>query len=155
MQFLFAVVAIAGENAFADKVLIEKQARKLTLLSKGQPIKVYKVALGRNPKGPKEKEGDNRTPEGMYIIDSRNPRSHYHLSLHISYPGPQDVERAKQHGVSPGRDIMIHGIMNGLGWIGGLHRHFDWTKGCIAVTNREIKEIAGLVPDGTPVEIKP
>ncbi len=154
LQFLFTLSASATEN-IADKILIEKKARRLALLSKGHQIKVYKVALGRNPNGPKEREGDNRTPEGDYIVDSRNNKSRYHLSLHISYPSPKDIQRAKSLGVSPGGKIMIHGIMNGLGWVGRFHRWIDWTKGCIAVTNPEIEEIARLVPNGTPVEIRP
>ncbi len=105
--------------------------------------------------GPKDTEGDNKTPEGIYTIDSRNNKSRYHLSLHISYPNPKDIQHARTLGVSPGGNIMIHGIMNGLGWIGRLHRWFDWTKGCIGVTNPEIDEIARLVPNGTMVEIRP
>jgi len=147
--------AFAAEGGMADKVLIEKKARRLTLFSKGQAIKTYKVALGRSPNGPKEKEGDNKTPEGAYIIDSRNTKSRFHFSLHISYPGPQDVQRAKQLGVLTGGNIMIHGLINGFGWIGGLHRLVNWTKGCIAVTNSEIDEIGSLVPNGTSVEIRP
>ena len=139
----------------ADKVLIEKRTRTLALSSNGEVIKSYKVALGRNPKGAKEKEGDNKTPEGMYTIDSRNTKSSYHLALHISYPNAQDIQHAKQQGVPPGGSIMIHGIRNGFGWIGKYHRWLDWTKGCIAVTNDEIEEIGKLVANGTPVEIKP
>lgn len=137
LQFLFNLSAFATDSK-ADKVLIEKKARRLSLLSKGHQIKVYKVSLGRNPDGPKEIEGDNKTPEGNYIIDSRNNKSRYHLSLHISYPGSKDIQRAKALGVSPGGNIMIHGIMNGFGWLGRFHRWIDWTKGCIAVTNSEI-----------------
>jgi L,D-peptidoglycan transpeptidase YkuD (ErfK/YbiS/YcfS/YnhG family) len=139
----------------ADKVLIEKKERRLTLLSKGEVIRVYKIALGGNPVGPKERQGDNKTPEGIYIIDSRNRKSGYHLSLHISYPNEKDKRRAKELGVSPGGHIMIHGIKNGLGWIGAFHSELDWTEGCIAVTDGEIEEIDRLVPDGTIVEIRP
>jgi tetratricopeptide (TPR) repeat protein len=139
----------------ADKVLIEKIERRLTLLSKGEVIKTYKIALGGNPVGPKERQGDNRTPEGTYIIDSRNSDSGYHLSLHISYPNEKDKMRAKELGASPGGDIMIHGIKNGLSWIGASHAEVDWTKGCIAVTDEEMEEIYKLVPNGTIVEIRP
>ncbi len=139
----------------ADKVLIEKKERRLTLLSKGEVIKSYKIALGGNPVGPKERQGDNKTPEGTYTIDSRNRNSGYHLSLHISYPNDKDKMRAKELGVSPGGDIMIHGIKNGLSWIGTLHAEIDWTKGCIAVTDQEMEEIYRLVPNGTIVEIRP
>ncbi len=139
----------------ADKVMIEKKERRLTLLSKGEVIKTYKIALGDNPVGPKERQGDNKTPEGTYIIDSRNSNSGYHLSLHISYPNEKDTMRAKELGVSPGGDIMIHGIKNGFSLVGVSHAEVDWTKGCIAVTNQEMEEIYKLVPVGTIVEIRP
>jgi murein L,D-transpeptidase YafK len=139
----------------ADNVLIEKKARRLTLLSKGEVLKTYKIALGGNPVGPKERQGDNKTPEGTYIIDSRNRNSGYHLSLHISYPNEKDKMRAKELGVSPGGDIMIHGIKNGLTGVGASHAGVDWTKGCIAVADEEMEEIYKLVPNGTMVEIKP
>ncbi len=118
-------------------------------------VKSYKVALGKNPFGPKRQEGDNKTPEGLYMIDKHNSKSSFHLSLHISYPSAADRERALRDGVRPGGDIMIHGIKNGLGWIGPFHRLSDWTQGCIAVTNREIEEIYTLVSDGTPIELQP
>ena len=139
----------------ADKVLIEKQARRLTLFSKGEVIKTYTIALGGNPVGPKEREGDNKTPEGIYFIDSRNGNSGFHLSLHISYPNEQDKTRARELGVCPGGDIMIHGIKNGFSPVGASHAGIDWTQGCIAVTNQEMQEIYKLVPDGTLVEITP
>jgi L,D-peptidoglycan transpeptidase YkuD (ErfK/YbiS/YcfS/YnhG family) len=139
----------------ADKVLIEKKERRLTLLSEGEVIKTYPIALGGDPVGPKERQGDNKTPEGIYIIDSRNSNSGYHLSLHISYPNEIDRRRAKELGVSPGGDIMIHGIKNGLAWVGAAHAKIDWTKGCIAVTDQEMEEIYRFVPNGTLVEIRP
>jgi L,D-peptidoglycan transpeptidase YkuD (ErfK/YbiS/YcfS/YnhG family) len=139
----------------ADRVLIEKKERRLTLLAKGEVIKTYKIALGGDPVGPKVMQGDNKTPEGVYTIDSRNNNSEYHLSLHISYPNEIDKKRAKELGVSPGGDIMIHGIKNGLGWVGASHAEVDWTKGCIAVTDEEMQEIYRLVPNGTVVVIMP
>ncbi|HEX2967012.1 MAG TPA: L,D-transpeptidase family protein [Syntrophorhabdaceae bacterium] len=139
----------------ADKVLIEKKERRLTLLSRGEVIKTYKIALGGNPIGPKERRGDNKTPEGMYVIDSRNRDSQYHLALHISYPNEKDKKRARDLGTSPGGDIMIHGIKNGYSWVGSSHTEIDWTKGCIAVTDDEIEEIDRFVPNGTVVEIRP
>jgi len=139
----------------ADKILIEKKERRLTLFSNGKALKTYKIALGGNPNGPKERQGDNKTPEGTYFIDSRNKDSRYHLSLHISYPNEKDKKRAKELGISPGGDIMIHGIKNGFSWVGGLHTDVDWTKGCIAVTDEEIEEIDRLAPNGTIVEITP
>lgn len=139
----------------ADKVLIEKKERRLTLLSNGEVIKTYKIALGGNPVGPKDRQGDNKTPEGLYIIESRNRNSGYYLSLRISYPNSEDKKRAKKLGVDPGGDIMIHGIKNGLSWVGSIHSKFDWTEGCIAVTDEEMDEIDRLVPNGTLVEIRP
>ena len=138
-----------------DKVLIEKKNRRLMLISKDEVIKTYQIALGGNPVGPKERQGDKKTPEGNYTIVSRNWHSKYHLSLRISYPNEKDKKRARDLGVSAGGDIMIHGLKNGLSWIGGLHTEMDWTEGCIAVTNKEMEEIARMVPDGTPVEIRP
>ena len=143
------------EGVKADKVIVEKHARQMILLSKGRVVKTYKISLGRNPEGSKVRVGDRKTPEGVYVIDSRNPRSRYHLSLCISYPNTSDIKRAKQLGVSPGGDIMIHGIRKGFGWLGPLHRLVNWTKGCIAVTNREIEEIWRAVPNGTQIEIRP
>jgi len=139
----------------ADRILIEKKERRLTLISKGKVLKTYQIALGGNPDGPKERQGDNKTPEGIYRIDSRNKGSQFHLSLHVSYPNEKDKKRAKQLGVSPGGDIMIHGIKNGFSWVGDLHTEVDWTKGCIAVTDEEIEEIDKVVPNGTIVEIRP
>ena len=138
-----------------DRILIEKSARRLTLISQGEVLKTYKIALGGNPIGPKERQGDNKTPEGTYIIDASNRDSRFHLSLHISYPNEKDKKRAKELGVSPGGDIMIHGIKNGLSWVGDAHAEIDWTKGCIAVTDEEIEEISRLAPSGTVVEIRP
>jgi tetratricopeptide (TPR) repeat protein len=149
------VFAYAIQNGPADKILIEKKERRLTLISKGEVLKTYKIALGGNPDGPKERQGDNKTPEGTYFIDARNKDSQYHLSLHISYPNESDKQRAKERGVSPGGDIMIHGIKNGFSWVGDAHTEVDWTRGCIAVTDEEIEEIDKLAPIGTLVEIRP
>jgi lipoprotein-anchoring transpeptidase ErfK/SrfK len=145
----------ATQKGPADKILIEKKERLLLLLSRGKVLKTYKIALGGNPNGPKERQGDNRTPEGTYVIDSRNKDSRYHMSLHISYPNEKDKKRAKELGVSPGGDIMIHGLKNSFSWLGDDHTEVDWTKGCIAVTDDEIEEIYKLVPNGTIVEIRP
>ena len=139
----------------ADRVLIEKKARRLTLFTNGEVIKTYKIALGGNPVGPKERQGDNKTPEGIYTIDSRNGNSGYHLALHISYPNADDKRRARERGVAPGGDIMIHGIKNGFEALGLSHAEKDWTEGCIAVTNQEMEEIYRFVPNGTIVEIRP
>lgn len=152
---MLAAIGLAAGDLTADKVLVEKKARRLTLLSNGRVLKTYKISLGGNPEGPKEREGDKKTPEGNYTIDGRNFRSGYHLSLHISYPNEDDRKRAKELGAPPGGQIMIHGMKNGYGWVGPFHTLYDWTQGCIAVTDREIDEIASLVLNGTPIEIRP
>jgi len=148
-------IAYAIRKGSVDRILIEKNARRLMLISQGEVLKSYKIALGGNPIGPKERQGDNKTPEGTYVIDGRNKDSRFHLSLHISYPNERDKNRAKELGVSPGGDIMIHGIKNGFSWVGDFHAEVDWTKGCIAVTDKEIEEIDRLTPNGTIVEIRP
>jgi murein L,D-transpeptidase YafK len=142
-------------DAVADRVVVEKSARRLTLLRNGDVLKVYRVALGRAPVAAKEYEGDQRTPEGIYSIDFHKPDSDYHLALHVSYPEQRDVNRAAAQGLSAGSDIMIHGLPNGRGWIGRFHRRNDWTAGCVAVTDFEIEEIFRAVPDGTPIELRP
>ena len=147
--------AYAIQKGSADRILIEKNARRLMVISQGEVLKSYNIALGGNPVGPKERQGDNKTPEGTYVIDGRNKDSRFHLSLHISYPNERDKNRAKELGVSPGGDIMIHGIKNGSPWVGEAHAEVDWTKGCIAVTDEEIEEISRLAPNGTIVEIRP
>lgn len=139
----------------ADSVLILKKDHVMRLLAAGKVISTYKVALGRGGLAPKEREGDARTPEGHYVIDARNAASHYHKALHVSYPNADDRARAAKLGVPPGGAIMIHGLPNGMAWVGSAHRLYDWTLGCIAVTDAEIDEIWNLVPVGTPVEIRP
>lgn len=127
----------------------------MTLLRDGKILKTYKVALGTQPWGRKERIGDHKTPEGEYVIDSKKEKSQFYKALHVSYPNASDRARALKLGVSPGGDIEIHGLGAKYGWIGSAHQKFDWTDGCIAVTNEEIDEIFAMVPAGTRVEIKP
>ena len=117
--------------------------------------RIYAVALGARPAGHKLQQGDERTPEGVYSIDARNSDSAYHLSLRISYPNEEDRRRADARGVDPGGQIMIHGMGNAVARMGPLHPHFNWTDGCVAVTDEEMDEIWKLVDIGTPIEIKP
>ncbi len=138
-----------------DRILVEKSARRLSIFADGKKLKSYRVALGRNPVGAKEQEGDMKTPEGFYWIDWRNPESDYHLSLHVSYPSGEDDARAAERGVNAGFDIMVHGIRNGDSWIGAFHRWHDWTAGCVALTDEEIEELYRVTPDWTPIEIRP
>lgn len=142
-------------EAKADRVEVYKSERRLDLISDGIVVKSYCIALGHNPIDAKRQEGDGCTPEGAYLIDYRNPTSRFHLSLHVSYPDSAAIARARELHVDPGGMIMIHGLFNGLGWLGKLHRTVDWTNGCIAVTDPEIEEIWRAVPDGTPITIHP
>jgi murein L,D-transpeptidase YafK len=143
------------DDTTIDRILVEKSERKLSIFRDSRHIKTYRVALGRNPAGPKQEEGDMKTPEGAYKIDRRNAQSSFHLALHISYPSDEDDKRAAARVVSAGSDIMIHGIRNGLGWIGAFHRWKNWTLGCIALTDEEIEELWRVTPDGTIIEIRP
>ena len=145
----------ALQKRSVDRILIEKSKRRLTLISRGEVLKSYKIALGGNPIGPKERQGDLKTPEGIYTINGRHKSNRFHFSLRLSYPNENDKKRAMELGVSPGGDIMIHGAKKDLSWIGSDHSLVDWTEGCIAVTNEEIEEIAKLVPNDTIVEILP
>lgn len=139
----------------ADRVLVLKGERTLELVNQGKILKSYKVALGGDPVGPKTRQGDHKTPEGVYVLDSRNAHSRFYKSLHISYPNARDRESARQKGLSPGGDVFVHGLPNGYRWVGSGHRVRDWTDGCIAVTDEEMDEIWSAVADGTPIEIRP
>lgn len=144
-----------GGNIPIDRILVVKSTRTLSVFRDGKKLKTYRVALGHNPIGPKEMEGDMKTPEGIYKIDERKADSDYHLALHISYPSAADTVRAAARGLSAGSDIEIHGLPNGHGALGTSHYLSDWTAGCIAVTDEEIDEIWPLTPVGTIVEIDP
>ena len=152
-----APAPLAGRRRaiMADSIVVEKSLRRLTIFTGGLPARTYDVALGKKPDGRKERAGDFRTPEGLYFIDARNPVSQFHRGLHVSYPNADDLARARAAGVSTGGDIMIHGLPNGQGKVGGRHRAFDWTNGCVAVTDQEIEEIWESVPVGTPVRFVP
>ncbi|MEQ8244280.1 MAG: L,D-transpeptidase family protein [Fulvivirga sp.] len=138
------------EDIIAAKLVVHKSQRILELWSKNEIIKTYKISLGQNPVGHKEQEGDSKTPEGVYYINDKNPNSQFYLNLGISYPNAND----KKNAANPGGDIKVHGLRNGIGFIGKLHRLLDWTDGCIAVTNAEIEELYRTVEIGTPIEIK-
>ena len=153
MQCLCAP-ALSAEEA-VDLVWVRKSERMLYLLEDYRIVRSYPISLGKNPQGHKLKEGDARTPEGIYIIDWRNLESRFHLSLHISYPGYQDSLRAKRAGVDAGGSIMIHGYP---ATVAGREQSFvrsDWTDGCIALANRHMEEVWRRVADGTPILIDP
>jgi len=137
------------------QVLVRKTERKLYLLSGEQAIREYRIALGDNPRGHKLSEGDQRTPEGDYVLDWRLPDSDFYKAIHISYPSPQDRELAEAWGLDPGGSIMIHGLPNNAGDMAFAYAGLDWTDGCIAVSNDAIDEIWALVENGTPIRIEP
>ncbi len=152
-----AASGLASEQTLQrpDRLLIIKSKRKLYLLRHGRVLKSYKVSLGVNPEGHKMREGDGRTPEGNYVIDWRNPNSRFFRSIHISYPNEQDRRRARKLGVSPGGDIMIHGLPNEIGRLVFRFRGQDWTEGCIALSNEAMSEVWETVADNTPIDIVP
>jgi murein L,D-transpeptidase YafK len=150
---LLALSASAAEQGAVDRIVVDKAQRRMDLMSGETVVRSYKIALGSAPEGDKQQEGDGKTPEGKYVIEGRNPSSAFHLSLKISYPDAADRAAAAACNVSPGGDIFIHGAPNG--WMLAGQPPGDWTRGCIAVTKAEIEEIWRLVPDGTPVEIRP
>ena len=136
-----------------DRIVIEKAARRLQLIQDGKPVRTYQIALGFTPEGDKLRQGDGKTPEGEYTVNRRNDESAFHLSIGLDYPRPEDVARAREGGYSPGGDIFIHGQPNALP--DGLKIKGDWTAGCIALTNAEMRDIWAVTPVGTTVEIRP
>lgn len=143
---------LAPDAERVDHILIEKSARKLTATLNGAVVLETDVALGFAPVGDKVREGDGKTPEGLFRIDRRNPQSAFHLSLGLDYPQPQDVAQAQERGIDPGGDIFIHGQPNG---VTGLTLPGDWTAGCIAIPNDVMKRLWSLTALGTLVEITP
>ncbi|ESY78677.1 hypothetical protein X740_19415 [Mesorhizobium sp. LNHC221B00] len=148
---LLAFPALAAEKV--DLVRVHKAERRLELIGDDKVVRSYGIALGGAPVGHKHQEGDQRTPEGRYILDWRNPNSIAYKSIHVSYPNADDLAAAKRRNVDAGGMIMIHGQPNGFGWWGWLLQLVDWTDGCIAVTDSDMDEIWAKVADGTPIEI--
>lgn len=138
-----------------DKVLVLKSERKLLLLNKGNVLKSYRVSLGKRSTGPKLAEGDNRTPEGFYWIDWRKTSNNYNLSMHISYPNARDVAKAREKGLPAGGMIMIHGTPLDDEYPEWYFSTLDWTNGCIAMNNTDMREVWSVVKDGTLIEIRP
>lgn len=167
LSLLLATPAFAAE--VADLVVVQKSAKLLKLMKGDKVLKSYRVSLGRKSSdGPKEREGDLRTPEGRYRITAHNKHSDFFFSLRVSYPNKADIDKANSLGVDPGSDIMIHGLPELKSWerwglpknwadyrVVKWHYLLNWTAGCIAVTNAEITEIAKLVPVGTEIDIQP
>ena len=142
-------------NAVVDRLVVYKSERKMEAYSNGILLKSYTISLGGNPKGAKVYEGDRKTPEGIYTINDKNPNSGYHKNLGISYPNNENRARAKELGRPVGGAVKIHGLRNGIGFIGKLQRWYDWTNGCIALTNQEVDELYRSVKVGAEIVIKP
>jgi murein L,D-transpeptidase YafK len=155
MSVVLASRLAAQDAAKVDRIVVEKSKRTLTLRHGSKILKSYKVALGAQPVGAKDRQGDHKTPEGIYSVDAKNPNSQFYKALHLSYPSRADRANARKLGVSPGGDVEIHGLGSKWGWLGAKHRLTDWTDGCVALTNEEIDEIDPLVKVGTAVEIRP
>jgi murein L,D-transpeptidase YafK len=145
----------AGEFPVADQVIIDKSDRELYLLNNGEIFRTFEIALGIRPEGDKKKEGDFKTPEGRYLLDTRNPHSEYFLSIHVSYPDATDRREAIQKGLQPGGAIMIHGQPNVPSRSETYYRTQDWTNGCVAVSNSDMIDIWLMTGDNTPIEIRP
>ncbi len=154
-MFLLSSAVLADATLLADRVLVKKSQNKLYLIKDGITFQEYHVALGPKPRGQKLEAGDERTPEGSYILDFKNEESDYYKSIRISYPNAYDMQRAAERGVDPGGMIMIHGLPNESTLASSLVQRFNWTDGCIAVTNREMDEIWQAVQLGTPIDILP
>ncbi|WP_444995589.1 L,D-transpeptidase family protein [Aliikangiella sp. IMCC44359] len=156
MKYFILLFLLLSDFVYAkvDLVKLDKSEQKMYLLNGNKLIKVYYVALGANPKGHKQQEGDERTPEGMYVLDFKNEASSFYRAMHVSYPNQQDIALAKEKGVSPGGFIMVHGQKNGLGWLAWMMQLFNWTDGCIALTNSEMDEFMNLVDVGTKIYIE-
>jgi murein L,D-transpeptidase YafK len=152
--FLLYAGAVHSEQT-ADLVLVEKSKSRLYLMRQGEVFASFRVAFGSNPKGHKQEQGDGRTPEGRYMLDYKNRGSAFYKSIHISYPSAKDRQEAKKHGVDPGGDIMIHGQKNGYGRLSILVQRFNWTNGCIALSDRDMDLVWNAIKPGTPIEIKP
>lgn len=152
---LLPCVALAGTLPRADLVLVKKHKNRLYLIKNNRAFRVYRVAFGANPKGHKHQEGDERTPEGRYTLDYKKTDSAFYRAIHISYPNEQDRKRAEKSGVSPGKNIMIHGQKNGSKGLGRINPNLNWTDGCLAVGNAEMDEIWSSVTVGTPIIIEP
>lgn len=152
---LLAAATVVHATEKADLVLVKKGEKKLFLISAGKPFREFRIALGPMPRGPKTAIGDERTPEGEYVLDRKNDRSNFYKAIHISYPNQFDRQRADQLGVNPGGSIMIHGQPNVKTWSEDVAQTFNWTSGCIAVTDSQMDEIWDAVDAGTPIRIQP
>jgi len=155
IALIMLVPALAQARETADFVYVDKSESKLYLSKDGVIFKEYRVTFGMNPIGPKIQEGDNRTPEGLYMLDYKKENSDFYKSIHISYPNREDLRRARQLGVDPGGDIMIHGLRQDLVPYEYLMNEFNWTNGCIALTNQDVEDLWNYVEVPVPIRIEP
>jgi len=139
----------------ADEVLVVKSEKRLYLMSDGNVLQSFRVTFGSDPRGHKQQQGDGRTPEGRYTLDDKNSNSRFYKSIHISYPDAHDAEQARKRNVNPGGDIMIHGQPNKWGWASPVVQLFNWTDGCIALSDEDMDRVWDAVAAGTPIEIRP
>ncbi len=154
-SWLVSAPAAGGDFPIADSVVVEKANRKLHLMKNGEAFRTFDIALGVEPVGDKEREGDQRTPEGVYSLDIRYAVSDYFLAIHISYPNSEDRAFARQNGLDPGGQIMIHGQPNAPTYSAAYYRTQDWTNGCIALSNSDMIDIWLMTKKDTPIEIRP
>ncbi|WP_444912941.1 L,D-transpeptidase family protein [Microbulbifer sp. PAAF003] len=156
MRYIAILLFTLTTIAQAEVTLVEviKSENKMLLLDGDKVIKSYHVAFGGQPQGHKQQEGDEKTPEGHYTLDYKKEDSSYYRAMHISYPNAEDRAQAEARGVSPGGFIMVHGQRNRLGWLAPITQRFNWTDGCIALTNDEMDEFMALVKIGTPIAIR-
>ncbi|WP_073603984.1 L,D-transpeptidase family protein [Vibrio aerogenes] len=153
MLLMVCLISLPG-YASVDLVKVDKSERIMYLMNGNQVVKQFRIALGANPKGHKRQQGDEKTPEGTYTLDYKKEDSSFYRAMHISYPNEQDIANARKAGVSPGGLIMVHGQKNGFGSLGHVAQRFNWTDGCIALTNHEMDEFMALVKVGTPIRIE-
>ena len=155
LALLLAGAMASAHAQTIDLVRVLKAERKLQLLSASVVQKEFKVALGGSPVGHKQREGDQKTPEGNYVLDYKKSDSAFYKAIHMSYPNAEDIARAKKEGVSPGGQIMIHGQKNGFGWLSSVSQSFDWTNGCVALSDADMEEVWKSVKPGTQIELRP
>ena len=152
---LFSPAALASDVQKADAVLVVKSEKRLYLMDEGVAFLSLPATFGGQPRGHKRRRGDERTPEGQYTLDYKNPASKFYKSIHVSYPNADDRADARKRGVNPGGDIMIHGQPNQWTWAGPILQLFSWTDGCIALSNKHMDQVWEAVDAGTPIEIRP
>ena len=156
MKYCLLLCVLLAETALGDVdlVKVDKSEGRMYLLDGQNVVRQFDIALGAHPRGHKQQEGDERTPEGEYTLDYKKEDSAFYRSMHVSYPNEQDIASANQRDVPPGGFIMVHGQRNGLGWLSPLMQQFNWTDGCIALTNSEMDAFMDLVQVGTDIHIE-